>query len=109
MTNQGLNAERTRENTQASVSARLTPWSRLQALSCEHAQRIYMQIPRKERLRLLKAHQGPPVPIDIAENCSILKRGDDAELKYRVHWYITYHPAIFDACAKVWNAREVSA
>lgn len=75
-------------------------WSRLQALSCRHANVIYGQMPRKERQRLLKAHKGPPVPEDIAENCAILKRGDEAELKNRAYWYITFYPAIFDECSK---------
>ena len=28
----------------------------------------------------------------------IMGRGDEEELKHRVFWYITFHPAVFQAC-----------
>ena len=73
----------------------MTTWYRLAALSQEHANRIGV-CPRRHR-----THTPPDV---IIENVEILRRAGDEEMKHRVHWYITFHPAIFDACsARKWE------
>ena len=88
----------------------MTPWDRLQALSCEHANRLYAAgrthchtINRRYRLPAVF------VPDVIKENVDILGRADDAEMKNRIFWYITFYPDIFDACSKAWSAARVTA
>lgn len=85
----------------------MTPWSRLQALSCEHANRLGKQptfpLIRSLGMRYQSGHNPPMV---IVENIEILTRGDDEEMKSRVHWYITFYPEVFQACSKVWNATQ---
>lgn len=60
---------------------------------------FWSEYPRPDALgrNYPKQHTPPPV---IVENVGILNRGDDEEIKLRVHWYITFHPAIFDTCSK---------
>jgi hypothetical protein len=79
-----------------------TPWNRLQALSCEHALRIYVAGRKGVPAHIRRGYcrPGTSVPGDIAENVDILGRGDDAELKARVLWYMDYFPDIFDACSR---------
>lgn len=82
-----------------------TAWSRLQALSCRHAAQIhrasYGPVNNAHRSRYMSSIGVPEV---IQENVGILGRGDEAELKNRVFWYIMFHPAIFNECSKAgWN------
>jgi len=74
-------------------------WTRLQCLSCTHALQLWCDGATQR-----KYIRGVSVPEVIDENVKILGRGDEAEIKHRVHWYITFHPAIFDSCsASHWN------
>lgn len=67
-------------------------WSRLQAISCCHANQIG---PRYNFGR-----KSISVPDVIKENCEILGRGDESEIKARVLWYVQFYPAVFtDAIA----------
>ncbi len=76
----------------------MTPWSRLQALSCAHNAKIGPQ--GGHWLHRTGRFVQRSVPFDIEENVKILARGDDAELKDRVHWYITFHPDIFEMVSR---------
>lgn len=71
-----------------------TYWSRLQALSCYHAADIYS----KRTARYCR--RGTSVPEDIAENCEILGRGDEEEIKARVLWYLDVFPKVFTAVSE---------
>jgi hypothetical protein len=66
-------------------------WLRLQHVSCAHAASI-----GKVGMR---QHHPPEV---IIENCDILGRGTDTDVKARLHWYATYHPQFWaDAITEV--------
>lgn len=67
-------------------------------------------VPRVLRSASGKAHRARRigVPDVIRENVEILGRADEAELKNRAYWYITFHPAIFDECSKVGGNRRVT-
>ncbi len=73
-------------------------WQRLQALSCAHAAKIGPQygLPINRRSRKPFVN----VPEVIRENVEILGSCDEESIKHRIHWYITFHPDIFDACSK---------
>lgn len=93
--------ERT-QNTQTEMTQ--AAWSRLQALSCEHNARLYAA----GRLALMtpRGIRGKQIAVDpeIQETVEILGRSDEAELKSRVLWYLTFHPQVFDACsARGWK------
>lgn len=81
-------------NPNSSAAGSNSAWSRLQALSIEHAKKLGAQIGGSYRHR-----QHFPQEV-IRENVEILGRGDDEEIKNRIHWYITFHPEIFDATSQ---------
>ena len=83
----------------------MTPWSRLQALSIEHANRIGPGYASHMIRSLGRHYQRQHIPPQtIVDNCDILKRHDDEEMKARVLWYVAVHPDVFQACSEVWNA-----
>lgn len=57
-------------------------WTRLQQTSINHALSIG---PRKS----WRQHVPPQ---DIRDNCDILGRGSEEEIKARLLWYLTYYP-----------------
>lgn len=64
-------------------------WRRLSAITQEHANRIgpcYIRMWPRPQIS---------VPEAIEENCEILGSGDDERIKYRLHWYQTFHPELF--------------
>jgi hypothetical protein len=69
-------------------------WNRLQCLSCEHAFRLWKDGTSKRSYR-----RGVTVPEVIQENVDILARADEAEMKARALWYVTFHPDVFNTCA----------
>lgn len=79
-------------------------WSRLQALSCEHNNRLYASGVLADLTPSGVRGKSINVNFEIEENVKILGRGDDEEIKARVLWYVTFQPAVFDACSKAgWN------
>ena len=74
-------------------------WMRLQKLSEHHA----LQLWRAGQYGIGRYHGRSgqramyTVPEAIEENCKILGRGDEAEIKNRIFWYVTFHPNVFSA------------
>ncbi len=66
-------------------------WTRLQALSCAHANQIGPVYGSFGRRRYVC------VPEEIKDNCEILGEGDEERIKDRCMWYLTYYPALFAA------------
>ena len=68
-------------------------WCRLQRVSCYHSTQLY-----KSSAYYLRAgvHRvgSIGVPEVIRENCDILGRGDETEIKNRLWWYCVYYPDI---------------
>lgn len=60
----------------------ITPWQRLQATSISHANALGVK-------HFMGRHTPPEV---IRENCEILGRGNDEEIKARLMWYLTFCP-----------------
>jgi len=77
-------------------------WRRLQALSIEHGHRIgpHYNFNGWYGKGRIWHRQTTPDPI-IKENAEILGRGDETEIKARIHWYIVFHPSVFDATSKM--------
>ncbi len=75
-------------------------WNRLQCLSCAHSALLWQKRGRQTSGYFRRSISVPDV---IEENCRILGRGDESEIKYRVLWYLTYYPDLFDTCSKDWN------
>ncbi len=69
-------------------------WKKLQSLSAVHAAQLGVRPGGTYRHR---THTPPEV---IRENCEILGRGDETEIKNRIHWYLTFHPEVFDPGSK---------
>lgn len=66
-------------------------WNRLQTLACLRAAKVGFIGHRKQ----------PHHPDETARaDVEILKRGNEVELKMRVFWYLTFHPAIFEECSR---------
>ncbi len=74
----------------------LSCWQRLQVLSCAHSAKIGPQGGTWTRRGIINR----AVPEVIRENVEILGSCDEESIKHRIHWYITFHPDIFDACSK---------
>jgi hypothetical protein len=71
-------------------------WTRLQALSIEHGRRIGPHYVAGFWHKGVH-HERTVVDPTIKENAEILGRADEAEMKDRIHWYITFHPSVFDS------------
>ena len=77
----------------SNTTTRQSAWMRLQCLSCIDAAQIGRQG--------IRQHYPPG---DIKENCEILGRGNEEEIKNRIHWYIAFKPSVFDpASAANWK------
>lgn len=65
-------------------------WKKLQALSEAHALKLRADLSSGRFIGGRKV--GIAVPEDIQENVEILGRGDEREIKNRIHWYSMYYP-----------------
>lgn len=85
-------------------------YQRLQTISQIHASRLWAAgeygwgqlVDRKTGARGMYS-----VPEVIQENCAILKRGDEEEIKNRLYWYLTYHPDIHAESRKALKQRNL--
>ena len=64
-------------------------WSRLQAASIELG--IHLSKPYWTRYGWKVS-----VPDDVKENCEILGRGNEEEIKARIQWIAMYYPDVFN-------------
>ena len=69
----------------------LAGWRRLQEISLYHATEIYCSRVHSRHPRSVS------VPAIIKENVDILGRGTEEDVKYRIYWYLTFYPSVFDA------------
>ncbi len=67
-------------------------WNRLQRISCYHAAELFGKAPQ-----FYNRHRQIGVPETIRENVEILGRGTEEDIKDRIWWYCTFHPAIVNA------------
>jgi hypothetical protein len=74
-------------------------WRRLQHISCAHALVIGAHKSSGRFDRRGRRYE-IAVPEVIRENCEILGRGSDVDVKYRLLWYATYHPKLWERAVK---------
>ena len=77
-------------------------WCRLQRVSCYHSAQLHRSSAHYlhagfHRVRGRFGSIG--VPECIRENCEILGRGDEAEIKNRLWWYCVYYPDVVNGSA----------
>jgi len=76
-------------------------WNRLQKLSILHSNKLYKDggfgvYPfYNKKTKTYDQYVSPPEII--RDNCEILGRGNEEEIKARILWYLTFYPSIFDA------------
>ena len=68
-------------------------WVKLQNINLRLAAAIYQKSKRGYGKRDSRTNRVPEV---IAETCEILGRGDEEEIKNRIHWLRTYYPDSFN-------------
>jgi len=81
----------------------MTAWSRLSAMNALLNARTYTirSIGTKRTGRQIS------VTDDVKETIDILGRGNDVEIKHRLHWFMTFHPDIWeDVTAKARSQRS---
>jgi hypothetical protein len=73
------------------TSGHIAGWKRLQRVSLYHAAQLYSESRHARNPRYVG------VPEVIRENVDILGRGTEEDVKYRLAWYVEFHPSVFSA------------